>query len=43
MPWNECHVIDERLRFVARLLEGERSTLTRPIASDTEGPEEYPV
>src|SRR6188472_1693990 len=23
MPWKECHVMDERLRFVARLLEGE--------------------
>jgi len=24
MPWNECHVEDERLRFVARLLDGEK-------------------
>ena len=24
MPWKECHVKDERLRFVARLLEGEK-------------------
>ncbi len=23
MPWNECSVMDERLRFIARLLEGE--------------------
>src|SRR5262245_15369272 len=23
MPWKECHVEDERLRFVARLLDGE--------------------
>ena len=23
MPWKECHVMDERLRFVARLLEGD--------------------
>ena len=23
MPWKECSVMDERLRFVARLLEGE--------------------
>ncbi len=23
MPWNECSVMDERLRFVARLLGGE--------------------
>jgi hypothetical protein len=25
MPWKECHVMDERLRFVPRLLEGERA------------------
>jgi transposase len=24
MPWKECHVMDERLRFVARLREGEK-------------------
>jgi hypothetical protein len=24
MPWKKCHVMDERLRFVARLLEGEK-------------------
>ena len=24
MPWKECHVMDERLRFVARLLYGEK-------------------
>lgn len=24
MPWKECHVMDQRLRFVARLLEGEK-------------------
>jgi Homeodomain-like domain len=24
MPWNECEPMDERLRFVARLLEGEK-------------------
>ena len=24
MPWQECYVMDERLRFVARLLEGEK-------------------
>jgi putative transposase len=23
MPWKECHAVDERLRFVARRLEGE--------------------
>jgi len=24
MPWKECHIMDERLRFVTRLLEGEK-------------------
>lgn len=27
MPWRECHVMDERVRFVARLLEGETMTV----------------
>jgi putative transposase len=26
MPWKECHVMDERLRFVARRLDGESMT-----------------
>jgi len=26
MPWKECHVVDEPLRFVARLPEGEPMT-----------------
>jgi transposase len=26
MPWQECSKVDERLRFVARLLEGEKMT-----------------
>jgi hypothetical protein len=26
MPWNECKPMDERLRFIARLLEGEKMT-----------------
>jgi transposase len=26
MPWKECSVMDERLRFVARLLDGEPMT-----------------
>ena len=29
MPWKECHVEGERLRFVARLLEGEKMTALR--------------
>ena len=24
MPWNECKPMDERLHFIARLLEGEK-------------------
>ncbi len=24
MPWKECNVIDERLRFLARFLDGEK-------------------
>ena len=24
MPWKECHVVDERLRFIARLLDWEK-------------------
>jgi len=24
MPWKECHVMDERLRLVVRLLAGEK-------------------
>jgi putative transposase len=27
MPWRECYKMDERLRFVARLLEGEKMTV----------------
>ena len=26
MPWKECHVVDERLGFIIRLLEGEPMT-----------------
>jgi transposase-like protein len=26
MPWKECSVVEERLRFVARLLDGEAIT-----------------
>src|SRR5215510_6000088 len=26
MPWKECSVVEERLRFVARLLDGEAMT-----------------
>ena len=33
MPWRECHKVDERLRFVARLLEGEKmAVLCREFA-----------
>ena len=23
MPWKECHAVDERTRFVARLMDGD--------------------
>jgi hypothetical protein len=26
MPWKECSFVEERLRFVARLLDGEAMT-----------------
>ena len=26
MPWKECHVVDERTRFVTRLMDGEKMT-----------------
>src|SRR5687767_2818037 len=36
MPWKECHVQDERLRFVARRLDGESMTAlwVLPMAGD---------
>ncbi|WP_244946951.1 helix-turn-helix domain-containing protein [Legionella israelensis] len=24
MPWKECNLVDEKLKFVARLLDGEK-------------------
>ena len=27
MPWMECNVMDERVKFVARFLEGEKTVL----------------
>ena len=33
MPWKECSVMDERVRFVAQLLEGEKmAALCREFA-----------
>ena len=26
MPWMECNKVDERLKFIARLLDGEKMT-----------------
>jgi hypothetical protein len=26
MPWKECHIMDERVKFIARLLDGEAMT-----------------
>jgi type I site-specific restriction endonuclease len=34
MPWKECHVMDERLRFVARLLDGEQMALIQDVQTD---------
>ena len=33
MPWREYYTMDERLRFVARLLEGEKMARNRMISS----------
>jgi hypothetical protein len=33
MPWSECKPLDERLRFVARLLEGENMAPHRIAAA----------
>ena len=30
MPWRECYQMDERLRFVARVLEGEKMAALCP-------------
>jgi hypothetical protein len=30
MPWKECGVMDEKLKFVARLIEGETSSISKP-------------
>ena len=27
MPWKECNAMDERLRFVAKLLDGEKMSV----------------
>ena len=24
MPWKECNIVEQRLRFIARLLDGEK-------------------
>ena len=32
MPWKECHVMDERVRFVSRLFDGEK--MARLCAGD---------
>ena len=37
MPWKECSVMDERLRFVSRLLDGEAmSEATSSTAQDVQ-------
>ena len=34
MPWKECHVMDERLRFIARLLDGEKMASIATVRLD---------
>ena len=36
MPWKECDKMDERLRFVARYLEGEKVPF-KTVRSSTRG------
>ena len=35
MPWKECHVVDERLRFVARSRRSQRHANQLPMAIET--------
>ena len=34
MRWKECHVMDERVRFVARLLDGEKMASFQQLRLD---------
>ncbi len=38
MPWKECHIMDERVRFVARLLDGEKMRRSAPSSGSRERP-----
>jgi hypothetical protein len=38
MPWKECSVMDERLRFVAQLLDGEAMLKAWPPTSTRRSP-----
>ena len=31
MPWKECNIVEERLRFIARLLDGEKMSGSSPV------------
>ena len=31
MPWKECNIVEERLRFIARLLDGEKMAVWRVL------------
>jgi hypothetical protein len=35
MPWKECNAMDERLRFVAKLLDGEKMSVMPAIVCGT--------
>ena len=39
MPWKECKPMDERLRFIARLLEGEKMAPCFAPLNDTKSPQ----
>jgi hypothetical protein len=38
VPWKESHVMDERVKFIARLLDGELSRNVGPTAARTRFP-----
>ena len=33
MPWKECNIVEERLRFIARLLDGEKMAVATRLVS----------
>jgi hypothetical protein len=41
MPWKECSVMDERLRFVAQLLEGDGFEPLVPPEGERRDPDHF--